>query len=165
MKKRLLASLFATALSLGVMAAPAYSQSCDDPLTSQLGHSFCHQLFEDLAPGAYNVSFEYQAERSAGNFDKTLHFGFLFDSESGSPTASVLSDSTATPGWNSYSFLTQAGGDAALGFTLLGLYPESFNVAVQNVSLVAAVPEPATYALMLAGLGAMVMVGRRRRNS
>jgi hypothetical protein len=39
----------------------------------------------------------------------------------------------------------------------IGNYPE-----VDNVS-VAAVPEPETYALMLAGLGALGFVARRRR--
>jgi len=39
----------------------------------------------------------------------------------------------------------------------IGNYPE-----VDNVSVVA-VPEPETYALMLAGLGALGLVARRRR--
>ncbi|NZD44412.1 PEP-CTERM sorting domain-containing protein [Sphaerotilus sulfidivorans] len=34
---------------------------------------------------------------------------------------------------------------------------------IDNVSVAAAVPEPETYAMMLAGLGALGMMSRRRR--
>jgi len=163
MKKNVLASLAVAALSLGTAAANASVGSCDDPLKSGgIGNRFCLEQFHDLAPGAYNVSFEYQAEKSAGNSDKTLNFGFLFDSKAGSFTRGLLSDSTATSGWNTYSFLTQAGGDAALLFALHGVPAQRFDLALQNIQ-VTAVPEPATYAMLLAGLGAIVFMGRRRR--
>jgi hypothetical protein len=163
MKRSLIASLALAALSLGATtAANAAVGTCDDPLSSAPGPRFCVEQYEDLAPGAYNVSFEYQAERFAGNQDKTLRLGFLFDSKDGDHTRAVLSDSTATSGWNTFSFLTDAGGDAALVFALRGVPGNSFTMALQNIQVVA-VPEPATYAMLLAGLGALVFVGRRRR--
>ena len=162
MKKTVLASLAVAALSLGTAAAHASVGSCDDPLKSGIGDRFCLEQFHDLAPGTYNVSFQYQAEKSAGNSDKTLNFGFLFDSKGGNFTHGLLGDSTATSGWNTYSFLTQAGGDAALLFALHGVPAQRFDLALQNIQ-VTAVPEPATYAMLLAGLGAIVFMGRRRR--
>ena len=101
MKKKLLAGLAAIALSVGATGVQAAIQSCDDPLASGFNNNrFCFEKFEDLAPGAYTVSFEYQAEKFAGNHDKTLKLGVLFDSQEGDSTRTVLSDSTVTSGWN-----------------------------------------------------------------
>ena len=154
----------AAALLLGASASMAANESCDDPLKSSLGQRFCYETFDNLAAGDYQVSFQYQAEKSSGTFDKTLDFGFLFDSQGAAPTLHVASDSTATAGWNTYSFLTKASGDSFLAFSLLGFYPQRFSLALQNIQ-VTAVPEPATYAMLLAGLGAIVFVSRRRRPS
>ncbi len=41
--------------------------------------------------------------------------------------------------------------------------PNTYGGSLDNVSLVAAVPEPETYALMMAGLGAVAFMARRRR--
>src|SRR6187402_2281822 len=109
MKKRIL-GLAAAALLLGSSASMAAFESCDDPLKSSLGQSFCVNTFDDLAKGDYKVSFQYQAEKSSGISDRTLDFGFLFGSEKALPTAHSASDSTGTPGWNTYSFIAKAGG-------------------------------------------------------
>ncbi len=162
MKKKLLPCLAAVALTLGVAGANAAVGSCDDPLKSGIGQRFCLEQFGDLSAGAYNVSFEYQAEKFAGNNDKSLSFGFLFGSQEGSFTRGLLSDSTTSTGWNTYSFVTQAAGDAGLLFALRGVPGSNFGVSLQNIQ-VAAVPEPGTYAMLLAGLGALVFMGRRRR--
>ncbi len=162
MNKKMLAGLALATLSLGATSANAAFLSCDDPLTSAIGGRFCFEKFDNLSPGAYNVSFEYQAEKFAGNHDKNLNVGFLFDSAGGSFSRGVFGDSTATPGWNTYSFVTQAAGDAGLLFALRGVPGQNFGMGLQNIQ-VAAVPEPATYAMLLAGLGAILFVSRRRR--
>jgi hypothetical protein len=161
MKKKLLASLAAAALSLGAASAHA-TLSCDDPLTSGLGARFCIEKFENLAPGAYNVSFEYQAAKFSGSIDRTLSFGFLFGTDEGEVTRGLLHDSTVTPGWNTYSFLADISDDAAMIFALRGVPGPNFGLALSNIQ-VTAVPEPATFAMLLAGLGAIVFMGRRRR--
>ncbi len=155
-------ALSAMTFASGSALASNSGESCDDPLKSKLGQSFCYELFDDLAPGLYNVSFEYEATKSGGRRDRTLDFGFLFDSQKGPATWDQLSDSTKSSGWNTYSFVTKAGGDSFLIFALLGVYPHKFSLALQNIH-VTAVPEPATYAMLLAGLGAIVFVSRRRR--
>lgn len=161
MKKTIL-GLAAAAAICAAPGAMAASESCDDPLKSSFGQNFCSVLFNDLASGLYKVSFQYQAEKTAGTFDRTLDFAFLFGSEGGAGTFHRAMDSTSTPGWNNYSFLTNASGDSFLAFALLGLYPQRFSLALQNIQ-VAAVPEPASAAMLLAGLGALVFVARRRR--
>jgi hypothetical protein len=59
-------------------------------------------------------------------------------------------DVTGTGGWDTLKFA--AGGTA-----------QTYGGSLDNVSLVAAVPEPETYALMMAGLGAVAFMARRRR--
>lgn len=163
MKKKLIACVATTVLSLGAAStAQAALNSCDDPLKSGLGQRFCFEKFEDLASGLYNVSFEYQAEKFAGTSDKTLSFGFLFDTLEGPSTRGLLSDVTSTSGWNTYSFTTTAGGDGGLLFALRGVPGPNFGMQLQNVQ-VTPVPEPGVYAMLLAGLGALAFVGRRRK--
>ena len=59
-------------------------------------------------------------------------------------------DVTGTGGWDTLKFA--AGGTA-----------QTYGGSLDNVSLVAAVPEPETYALMMAGLGAVAFMARRRK--
>ena len=60
----------------------------------------------------------------------------------------------------SFSFTAQ--GPTKIWFQAAGK-GDSLGTSLDNVSLTAAVPEPQTYALMLAGLGAMVLLSRRRQ--
>ncbi len=59
-------------------------------------------------------------------------------------------------------WVTGAEGPASLMFQAVGT-SQSYGGSLDAVSLTAAVPEPETYALMLAGLGAVGFVARRRR--
>lgn len=162
MKKNLIPGLVAAGLALGAASAHAVIGSCSDPIASSPGERFCLQSFDDLATGTYKVSFDYQAERLAGSSDKTLFAGWAFDSAAGPLTHGKISDSTTTPGWQNYSFVTQAGGDARLLFAARGIPSHDFGMSLQNIQ-VAAVPEPGTYAMLLAGLAAIGFVARRRR--
>jgi PEP-CTERM motif len=167
----LVTAALVAALSAGAAMAKTNPESCDDPLKSKLGQRFCYQAFKDLTPvnysSGYNVSFQYEAEKLTGKTDREadreMSFAYLFDSAKGSPVWGVKGDSTEH-GRNTYSFIAQAGGAGGIAFALLGLYPKSFDVAIQHIQ-VTAVPEPATSALLLAGLGAIVFVSRRRRQA
>ena len=170
MKKKLLAGLAFTTLTLGTATTanavpPLYG--CTDPLTSSsIDTRFCLAKFEPLVPSTYKVSFEYMAEKFSGITDQTLTFGFLFGTQGHDILSGQLSDSTATPGWNTYSFIANAADDVILVFGLRGTPGANFGLSLQNLqvtSLVPVVPEPATLAMLMAGLGAIVFVGRRRR--
>jgi len=65
--------------------------------------------------------------------------------------------------WQRFEFdVTGTGGWDTLRFTAGGT-AQTYGGSLDNVSLVAAVPEPETYALMMAGLGAVAFMARRRR--
>jgi hypothetical protein len=102
--------------------------------------------------GAYTVDLHYLATAPAagGTFD-----GYVF-TFSGAPTiTSVTLDPASTLTPTSFSF---TGNSILINNADLALTPQSrvlLNVAV--------VPEPAAVALMIAGLGVLMVTGRRRR--
>lgn len=65
-----------------------------------------------------------------------------------------------------YTF-TASGTSATIRFSTFGLdRTAQYDTRIDNVILsTAAVPEPETYALLLAGLGVLAWVARRRRSS
>lgn len=65
--------------------------------------------------------------------------------------------------WNVYTLnVTGAAGSSSLMFRAVGV-DDSYGGSLDAVSVTTAVPEPETYALMLAGLGAIGFVARRRK--
>ena len=166
MKKKLLASVALAAAALGT-ATSAYAvpplYGCSDPLTTGSHNSrFCVAKFQPLEPATYQVSFEYMAEKFSGAIDQTLDFSFIFGTHGADIMRGDLSDSTATPGWNTYSFIANAADDVILVFGLRGNPGSNVGISLRNLD-VTPIPEPATLAMLMAGLGAIVFVGRRRR--
>jgi hypothetical protein len=71
-----------------------------------------------------------------------------------------------TTAWTEYTTTVFANdkGNNVLMFAALGK-SDSYGGSLDNVSLTAAVPEPETYAMLLAGLGFIATIARRRRAS
>lgn len=71
-------------------------------------------------------------------------------------------------GYQTFNFVLGSGATHSIGFGVMNVSDDFVGSAVliDNVSLsIAAVPEPSTYALMLAGLGFVGFVANRRRKS
>jgi len=76
--------------------------------------------------------------------------------------AAALPAATGDHSWTQFSTLVQAtGSSTGLSFAAIGT-SDGFGTSLDKVSLTTAVPEPQTYALMLAGLFAVGFVARRR---
>lgn len=74
----------------------------------------------------------------------------------------------STPGqWQTFNNTVSLGYTGAVTFKLLdqNTAPSGNDFAVDKVSLTAAVPEPETYAMLLAGLGLMGFIARRRKSA
>lgn len=108
--------------------------------------------------GLYELSFWYSARPGVASGSNGLDFSL------GNLSGSVLQ--TATGGsvnsWQHYTGLVALGGSTTLQFSASGA-SDSLGGSLDNIS-VTAVPEPATYAMLLAGLGLMGGIAHRRKN-
>lgn len=119
-----------------------------------------------------------RSDTGAGNFD----FQFNYDNvswETGSATSSAgvngFGGNSARAGWSNgtnASFelagsavngaLLNSGGNALVTHSLNSTIDGQYNFQVRNGTVVPSVPEPETYAMLLAGLGLIGAVARRR---
>ncbi|MBK9348103.1 MAG: FxDxF family PEP-CTERM protein [Burkholderiales bacterium] len=108
--------------------------------------------------GLYQLSFWYSAREGRAAGDNGLDFSF------GSLSGSVLQTTAGAASghvWQHYTGLVTLTGATDLVFSAVGA-STSYGGSLDNVS-VTAVPEPETYAMLLAGLGVMGAVARRRK--
>lgn len=123
------------------------------------------QIVNVVAGQTYNLSFDYYVPQNGYNNpnDATLSFAI-----NGNQVGSVLqagSPSGTTPQtWQSFttSYTAAATGPVTLAFRFAGLGNTAADFAVDKVSMTA-VPEPATWAMMILGLGVVGTSMRRRR--
>jgi choice-of-anchor C domain-containing protein len=117
------------------------------------------QTFDTVLGQKYTVSFDI-----AGNTDGPLDaLKYLQVGLSQSPIYAfdTTGKSHTNMGWTTKSFVFQAAGTSSTLF-FQGLQESPYGIALDNVS-VTAVPEPETFAMLLAGLGVMGAMLRRRR--
>jgi choice-of-anchor C domain-containing protein len=117
------------------------------------------QTFATVVGQKYTVSFDI-AGNPDGPFDpiKYVQVGL---SQTPLYTFDTTGKSHNNMGWTTKSFVFQAAGNSSTLF-FQGLQDSPYGLALDNVS-VTAVPEPETFAMLLAGLGVIGAVARRRR--
>ena len=121
------------------------------------GNSSISQLIQTAANRSYTLTFQFQDRVNVASASQGLSISW-----GGSVIAPLVNNSTLG-GWETRSFtLIGDGTEKALTFSAAG-YSDSLGTSLDNVSLTTAVPEPATYGMMLAGLAAIGLVARRRK--
>lgn len=117
-------------------------------------------MFQTLTgTGWYELSFWYSARMNVAAGSNGLGFTF------GDLTGQVLTSTAGAPSgnvWQQYTGLVHLNGATALTFFAAGA-SDSVGGSLDNVS-VTAVPEPESYAMMLAGLALMGTIARRRKS-
>lgn len=128
---------------------------------TQAFRSIVSQTFDTVAGVTYNVSFDVGFGPDSNSTGGSMGHPVLNSSVDVGLNGVYNTFSSAADGWANKSFtFTATGASTTLSFKTGDTYSEY--VGLDNVS-VNAVPEPETYAMMLAGLGALGFVGRRRR--
>ncbi|WP_332852472.1 choice-of-anchor C family PEP-CTERM protein [Duganella sp. S19_KUP01_CR8] len=117
------------------------------------------QSFATTVGGTYNVSFSLAGNHDGGG-DKTITVGVT---DPHSFSFALAGSSHGAMGWQTESFSFVA--TSALSTLTFAGSPANtyYGAALDNISVTAAVPEPETYAMLLAGLGLVGAIARRRR--
>ena len=134
-------------------------------MDGDFGTSPVTQTITGLTAGKnYTLSFNYafgQQKNYTG--ETTQHLTASLGSDA-ITTADFVVPSKGFTGWQTYTGnFTADGTSDVLSFLAYGNVPVPPFAMLTNVSLIGAVPEPATWGMMILGLGAMGVVARRRR--
>ncbi|WP_138516762.1 choice-of-anchor C family PEP-CTERM protein [Rhodoferax bucti] len=118
------------------------------------------QSFATVVGQTYKVSFDMAGNPDGPDTTKYLQVGM---SQQPIYEFDTTGKNHANMGWTTKSFVFQAvSGQSTLHFT--GLQESPYGMALDNIS-VSAVPEPESFAMLLAGLGLVGAAVRRKRNA
>ena len=122
-------------------------------------NSWLSQSFATVANAVYTLSFYYSNRTNTAVATNGISFD-LGGGAVGAPGLAVNNSSDNQWHLVNYNF-TATGASTTLTFAALGS-SDSYGSSLDNVKVTAAIPEPQTYALMLAGIGAVWFMARRR---
>lgn len=125
------------------------------------------QIVDVAANTTYTLSFDYYVPQNGYNNPFDAQLSFLIDGAAAGSSLIAGSGSLSPLTW--YTFSTtftsgDTGGATPLAFEFRGLGSTAADFAIDNVSMTA-VPEPATWALMIGGFALAGMQLRRRKSS
>ncbi len=111
------------------------------------------------APGLYQLSFWYSARPGTGS--DTNDLSFTLD---GSTPVTVLSSMSGGShhNWQNYSAVFNFDGHGLLTFSATGK-SDSYGGSLDKISVISAIPEPKTYAMILAGMLLLSLTVHRQR--
>jgi hypothetical protein len=137
-------------------------KSSDEFNFAELDTSFnrlMFQTFNTIKGATYDLSFDYSA--SAGVSKQSNRITAFWN---GVELASFTGGSSGKKGnnWFSLDFQVMGTGHDTLKFAATGI-SDSYGGRIDNVNLIAAVPEPENYSMLLAGLGLLGFVSGRRK--
>ena len=129
-------------------------------------NSWISQTVNTSLGQVYHLSYWYSPRAGSQSGDNQINV-FWNDVKLGGGTFSNSGSGSGQSGnwtnWQHFEFdVVGYGNTGTLKFADAGT-ANTYGASLDNVSLVAAVPEPETYALMMAGLGAVAFMARRRR--
>lgn len=125
-------------------------------------------MAQDIVTAAgqdYSLSFWYSARPGTENFPagtnniKVFWNGQLLDLLHANAKKNSVDNA-----WVEYTYTVKGTGHDVLKFAASGK-ADTYGGSLDNVSLIAMVPEPETYALMLAGLGLVGAISRRKKKT
>ncbi len=127
----------------------------DQAIQLELGGHYIQQTLSTVAGQQYQLTFDYSSYVSPVT---GAPFSYTVDGNSSNLTGTL-------PGWTTETYaFTATSASTVLRFTSNSLPGPNYSYPhLDNVS-VTAVPEPETYAMLLAGLGALGFLARRRRD-
>jgi hypothetical protein len=130
-------------------------------------NSSISQQISITAPGAYQLSFWYDSRTGNGILPSdTNMLTWAFGGNSGSVLTNWTTDNTGT--WKNFTGIFNFATATPVGLIFAAGGPsDSYGGSLDNVSITAitAVPEPETYAMLLAGLGLVGAIARRRKQN
>jgi PEP-CTERM motif len=126
---------------------------------------YVYQSFTVAAGGSYTVSFDAYGAGLAELFNSTTSGAPNYSSYAGVLASAPSWGTPPTPGWQNVSFAFTANPLASYHLYFSGLGAQGLLVDNVAVTMAAPVPEPESYAMMIAGLGALGFMARRRKQS
>jgi hypothetical protein len=159
--KQLTGDKFEVQLAKKPGGSGAFNQSYDGARYLELNANALgavEQTLATIAGQSYALSFGYSGRSDAGGNSKAEVYW-------GNTRIDIL-DAASNSGWKTFNYTLQAS-DSETALRFVSLEPttnKSFGSYLDGVS-VSAVPEPETYAMLLAGLGLMATIARRRKNT